>query len=98
MNITLVVSIATVVFIYGVYKMSEALNRLVDEVTEIREVAASAVALIGSIAEQIRDCGVNEDALNALADDLDATSEALAAAVAANTLSGLAPEEPVITE
>lgn len=71
--------------------MSAALDRLTLEVSENASAVDSAITLITNLAEQIRDALGDEDALNALADDLDAKSQALASAVAANTP---ASEEP----
>lgn len=69
--------------------MSAALDRLTREVSETKEVAASAVAMIEGLAQQIRDLKDDPAALEALANELDASQAALAAAVAANT-----PSEP----
>jgi hypothetical protein len=65
-------------------KMSEALDRLTAEVSETKSAVDSAVALISGLAQQIRD-NVSEDALNALADSLDAQQAELAEAVTNNT-------------
>jgi hypothetical protein len=65
--------------------MSAAMDRLTREVTETRELGASAVAMIEGLAEQIRDLKDDPAALEALADELDATQTALAAAISANT-------------
>lgn len=66
-------------------KMSVALDRLTAEVAETKTIAASAVALIRGLAQQIRDNATDPAALNALADELDATQADLGAAVAENT-------------
>lgn len=73
--------------------MSEALNKLTTEVTETKEVMASAVTLITGLADQIRELKDDPAALEGLATSLDDGSKALAAAVAANTPA--APSEPV---
>lgn len=66
--------------------------RLTSEVAEIKSAAQSAKALIESLAQALRDAIANagnpaelQTAINALADDLDASGTDLAAAVAANT-------------
>lgn len=69
----------------GLFAMSEATDRLAASVEHITSVADSAVALIGTLAQEIRDSIGNDDALNALADSLDAESSELAEAVTANT-------------
>lgn len=66
---------------------STELQRLTDEVAQTTTVIDSAVALIGGLAQQIRDNATNPAALNALADSLDTKSNELAAAVTANTPS-----------
>lgn len=62
-----------------------ALDDLTREVAENKTVIDSAVALIQGLAQQIRDAGTNAAALADLASKLDAQSNALGAAVAANT-------------
>lgn len=74
--------------------MSEALARLTAEVQETRTVVASAAALIGGLAAQIRDAIGDEVALNALADQLDADQATLSQAIADNT-PATAPTLPV---
>lgn len=61
------------------------LARIQTEVTENNAIIGSAVALINQIAQDIRDNVANQEALNALADQLDAQSGLLADAVTANT-------------
>ena len=75
---------------------NEALARLQQEVAENASVIDSAINLISGIAAQLQAVkdelaavGVTNDALNTLADDLDAKAGALAEAIAANT-----PAEP----
>lgn len=65
--------------------MSAQLDKLTTEVAETKTVAASAVTLIEGLAQQIRDLKDDPIALEALAAELDSTTNALAAAVAANT-------------
>jgi hypothetical protein len=77
--------------------MSEALGRLTQEVSDLTAVDESVLILIDGLATQIRDAAsINDtDALNALADKLDAEKSKLAAAVTANTpATGEAPVEP----
>lgn len=73
------------------------LSALTAEVEENADVVASAVVLIGGLAQQIRDLATDPDALAALADELDSSTNALSAAVAAGTPA--APtEEPTTDE
>ncbi len=71
--------------------MSQALDRLKTEVQESTAVAKSAVQLISGLSAQIRDLKDDPAALEALADELDASQQELAAAIAANTT---AEDEP----
>lgn len=66
-------------------KMSAAMDRVKTEVSELKTVNAGVIALVSGLAQQIRDNATDEAALTAIADELDAESTALAAAVAANT-------------
>ncbi len=68
--------------------MTAALDRLTASVEKNTSITASAVALISTIASEIRNNVDDSDALNGLADKLDARSAELAAAVAANTPQG----------
>lgn len=68
--------------------MTAALDRLTASVAANTSITASAVALISTIAGEIRNNVDDSDALNALADKLDAQSHDLADAVAANTPHG----------
>lgn len=79
-------------------KMSAALDRLTTEVNENTAVIDSAVTLINGLAQQIRDAVDDPAKLNALADELDAKSNALAAAVAANTPAPPTTEPPAGTQ
>ena len=65
--------------------MSAELDRVAAEVAQNGEVIDSAVVLLDKLAQLIRDNAGNPAALNKLADDLDASGNKLAAAVAANT-------------
>ncbi len=77
----------------GSRNMSIAFDRLKDEVEENKTVVASAVLLITTLAEKIRESAADEAAMLALADELDAKTDELAAAVEANTT-----EEPPVDE
>lgn len=65
--------------------MKEDLERIRAEVAENTSAVDSAVTLIGSLSQQIRDNAEDPDALRSLADTLDENSRKLSAAVAANT-------------
>lgn len=67
--------------------MAGELARLQTEVAEMAGAVDSAIALIGGLAQQIRDLVAAGDpaALTALADELDSKANLLAAAVVANT-------------
>lgn len=65
--------------------MTVALEKLQAEVAQTATVIDSAVNLISGLAQQIRELKDDPIKLDALADQLDAKSNALAAAVAANT-------------
>src|SRR5690349_13322732 len=65
--------------------MSAQLDRLKQEVAESKTVTESAIAMIGNLAQQIRDLKDDPAALEALANDLDSQQQALAAAVTENT-------------
>jgi len=65
--------------------MSAELDRLTAEVAETKTVIDSALVLIRSIPQLIRDAGTDPAALKALADELDAKQAELAAAVTENT-------------
>lgn len=65
--------------------MAGELARLQTEVTEMAGVVDSAITLIAGLAQQIRDLASDPAALTAMADELDAKANALAAAVVANS-------------
>lgn len=61
------------------------LTRLTQEVTEISDASQAAITLLSNLAEQLREAAADPAAIAALADQLDASGTALAAAVVANT-------------
>lgn len=67
--------------------MQEQLDRLTTEVEETGTVVDSAITLLGSLSEQIRNNAGDPAALTELADKLDAKQSELAAAIAANTVA-----------
>lgn len=83
-----------------VSEMSEVLNNLTAQVARVESVNQSAVtllqglhaALLEALAKQ--DSGEDPLAVQALADRLAADTDALAAAVEANTLTPAEPDEP----
>ncbi len=77
-------------------RMSVQLDRLTSEVAENSIAVDSAIVLLNRLAQMIRDSVDDPAALEALANDIDAKTNALAAAVVANTPAEPAPEpEPV---
>lgn len=75
----------TGIIIKGEKEMAGELQRLRDSVAAENTVIASAVTLLSQLGDLIRNNAGDPDALNALADDIDAQKSALAAAVEANT-------------
>lgn len=73
--------------------MSEVMDRLAQEVTEMGTVVDSAVATIVGLAQQIRDNLEDPVALGAMADELDAKANLLASAIEENTTPA---EEPPV--
>src|SRR5688572_27389317 len=71
-------------------RMAGELDALRREVEENNTVMQSAATLLGNLAQQIRDMAEDPAALRALADEMDANTSQLAAAVTANT----PPAEP----
>jgi hypothetical protein len=67
------------------------LDNLTQEVSETKSVEASAVVLLQGLKERLDAAGTNPAALKALSDDLKASTDVLAAAVAANT-----PADPTV--
>lgn len=75
--------------------MSEALDNLTAKVEAQTTVIDSAATLLATLAQEIRDNAGDEEALNALADRVDANTAELAEAVQANTPAApTEPEEP----
>jgi hypothetical protein len=85
----------------GTYSLAQSVNTLEDtvatdltalttEVSENGDVIASAVSVLGSLAQQIRDLSTDPAALQALADTLDQNTNALATAIA-DTSGGTTP-------
>lgn len=62
-----------------------AIDDLEAEVSKVGTVQDSAIALINGISQQLKDAGSNDPRINAVIQSLDAKSQALAAAVSANT-------------
>lgn len=82
--------------------MTAALDRLTAEVANMKTVELSAVTLINGLAQRVRDAATaqaagDDTALNALADDIDATASDLANAVSANTATPANPVTPGTT-
>jgi hypothetical protein len=65
--------------------MSEQLDKLTTEVTETVTIQQSAILLLQGLSAQIAAMKDDPIALQGLADSLDASSNALAEAIAANT-------------
>ena len=65
--------------------MSAAIDKIRSEIAENKDLVSSTKALVSSLAQQIRDAKGDEEALEALAADLDAQNAELAAAVTENT-------------
>lgn len=61
------------------------LSALQSEVSENGDAVASAVSLLGSLSQAIKDAGTDPEALAELTAQLDANTNALAEAVVANT-------------
>jgi altronate dehydratase len=70
------------------------LNDLIQEVAEIKGTVASAISLINSLAERIAACECDPAKLAELVTELNASGDALAAAVAANS-EPVVPPPPV---
>jgi hypothetical protein len=71
--------------VQGEQLMSSQLDTLTAEVTQVETVDQSAIVLIKGLADQIAALKNDPAAIQALSDRLKASSEALAAAVTANT-------------
>lgn len=61
------------------------IDDLEQEVSKVSGVQDSAIALINGISQQLKDAAADPQRIQAVIDSLDAKSDALAAAVAANT-------------
>jgi ABC-type transporter Mla subunit MlaD len=73
------------------------LNTLTTAVAENNDVVESAVVLINTLVEELRAAAGNQAAIDAIVTQLDAQTDVLAAAVAANTVADPAPvEEPPV--
>jgi methyl-accepting chemotaxis protein len=79
--------------------MAGELDRLTNEVAETRTATKAIVTLVEGLAQQIRDNAGDPEALNRLADELDAAQQEIADAVSANTKGEQPPaEEPPAEE
>lgn len=65
--------------------MSAVTDRLVASVAALTSAENSAITLLGQLSQLIRDNAEDPTALNKIADDIDANTTAIAAAVVANT-------------
>lgn len=75
--------------------LMNAIDNLETEVSQNSDVVASAVALLTSISAELAAAKNDPVKIQALADKLDQNTNALAAAVAANTIAAPEPEVPV---
>ena len=66
--------------------MQAEIDRLKASVTELQGTGASAIALLEGLSALIRDAADDPDEIRAVADSVDATKAALAAAIEANPL------------
>jgi ABC-type transporter Mla MlaB component len=78
--------------IQGEQTVSAELDALTAQVQQVQQVDQSAIALINGLADQIKALANDPAAINALADQLKQQTDALAAAVTANTPAPPAPE------
>ncbi len=78
----------------GIEIMSKELDDLTKEVSENNDAVQSAITLINGLAQQIIDLKDDPAALEALATSLNTQTEALAAAVTANTPAAPPPPAP----
>jgi hypothetical protein len=76
--------------------MAVEMDRLADEVSQDRDVKASAITLLSNLADRVRAAAGDKTKATELANQLDESSNALAAAIAANTIAegGGTPETP----
>lgn len=70
---------------FKLLKMSEQLDKLTQEVAENKTVMESAVTLLNGLKTRLDEAGTDATKLAQLSADLDANTNALAAAVTANT-------------
>jgi len=78
--------------IEGFTLMAMNMDRMTQEVSENTDAVDAATALLETLADEIRANAGDATAMNDLADKLDANSNRLAAAVAANTPAQPEPE------
>src|SRR2546425_3184731 len=71
--------------------MSAVPDRLTASVSNLTSAQRSAVTLLGQLSQLIRDNAEDPTALNKIADDIDADTAAIAAAVVANTPTSSEP-------
>jgi predicted histidine transporter YuiF (NhaC family) len=84
-GIAVMIAAALVCIIIKQRKISMDVQTILDKVTAEKTVVDSAVALLGSLSQAIKDAGTDQTKLQAISDALDGQSSELAAAVAANT-------------
>lgn len=70
---------------FKILKMSEQLDKLTQEVAENKTVMASAVTLLQGLKQRLDEAGTDATKLAELSAELDSNTNALAAAVTANT-------------
>ena len=86
MHTLLSTAIILIAITWSTLKMSAALDRLTASVQAENTVIDSVLVLLSQLADEVRNTDPDdEDALNSLADGIDAKAEAIAAAVTANT-------------
>jgi hypothetical protein len=71
-----------------IFTMASNVDTVIAKVTELETVNDSAIALLGQLAQLIRDNSTDQTALLALADRIDQDKTKMADAVVANTPSG----------
>ncbi len=71
--------------LYGEFHMSKELDDLTAEVSRVKTVDDSIIALVAGLAAQITAAGTDPAKLQALTDSLTQSDDAIAAAVTANT-------------
>ena len=74
--------------------MAVDLSRVLASTERLEDAEASVIELLTEIAQIIRDTPANQEAINALADRIDAMADAAAAAVVANTDVDPTPPTP----